>query len=791
MPAKQLLETGGVNSHNFPSSFKHPSSNAFQKYPVTCSAIASDNYSSDIKRHKVDHTRDFSGHTRYTDAKKYVAAIPAVPLRSLPSINVKKDCGAENGKDVDASQKMANDNENTVGSSDEAWKRDSEKVAAVIAQAKEYINMFDTKYSMFKKTLQNLDGNLSEKEMKVEDSVSKMVQEEKTSGMGSMSEDDEEGICILSPAEWSNLQLCSKRKSDTKIGKEVTEPEKSSDHKFNEEHNMVQSQVNEIVDLVDLDVDECASTGEKEKLTIDDYNAIVKYSGTAIETVVNSHDETKYEDLINLRIVRHDEPQGSKARKALKMFEELYEELLVELKSEELRGEGKGTRYAHLEVAERLKLDGMWVFAEKPFGHIPGVEVGDEFQFRAELAVVGLHRQLISGIDYVILNGKKFATSVVNSGRYENDVKDHDILIYSGQGGNPKIRDKACDQKLEKGNLALMNSMEMGYPVRVTHKQKNPLAANTRNFLYVYDGLYTVNVCWQERDQNGKLVFKFELQKMSGQTKPRQSIGKSRKAITRMEVCVVNDISQGKENLPIRAMNGVDDDKPPPFTYMTNIVYPYWYKPVEPIGCNCINGCLDSLPCSCVLKNGGEIPFNEKGAIIRAKRRVHECGSSCKCPPSCMNRVSQNGPRHQLEIFKTESRGWGVRSRNYISSGSFICEYVGELLHDKEAELRVGDDEYLFDIYDDSFAIDAAVYGNIGRFINHSCSPNLYGQEVLYDHDDMRMPHIMFFATKNIPPLQELTYDYNYKMNRICDVNGNIKTKACYCGSRKCTGRMY
>ncbi|KAL3848867.1 hypothetical protein ACJIZ3_010749 [Penstemon smallii] len=270
----------------------------------------------------------------------------------------------------------------------------------------------------------------------------------------------------------------------------------------------------------------------------------------------------------------------------------------------------------------------------------------------------------------------------------------------------------------------------------------------------------------------------------------KASIGKS-KAENVKEICVLDDVSIGKENVKIRAMNGVDWKNPLRFIYTSRIIYPDWFHPIESIGCNCTNGCSDSHKCPCVLKNGGEIPFNERGAIVRAKLLVHECGPLCKCPPTCMNRVSQRGPQCQLEIFKTKSRGWGLRSRSSISSGDFICEYIGELLQDKEAEQRIGQDEYLFDISNDSFAIDAAKYGNIGRFINHSCSPNLYAQKVLYDHNDKRMPHIMFFATKNIPTLREITYDYNYKIGRVCDVNGNIKTKECHCGSRKCIGRLY
>ncbi|KAL3039521.1 hypothetical protein AAZX31_01G191200 [Glycine max] len=94
-------------------------------------------------------------------------------------------------------------------------------------------------------------------------------------------------------------------------------------------------------------------------------------------------------------------------------------------------------------------------------------------------------------------------------------------------------------------------------------------------------------------------------------------------------------------------------------------------------------------------------------------------------------------------------------------------------------------------VKDGGFTIDAAQFGNLGRFINHSCSPNLIAQNVLYDHHDTRMPHIMFFAADNIPPLQELTYDYNYEIDQVRDSDGNIKKKYCYCGSVDCTGRMY
>ena len=59
--------------------------------------------------------------------------------------------------------------------------------------------------------------------------------------------------------------------------------------------------------------------------------------------------------------------------------------------------------------------------------------------------------------------------------------------------------------------------------------------------------------------------------------------------------------------------------------------------------------------------------------------------------------------------------------------------------------------------------IDAKHYGNIGRFLNHSCAPNCIKQAVFSELQDVRHPHMAFFAIDDIPPLTEFTYDYNYR----------------------------
>lgn len=515
-----------------------------------------------------------------------------------------------------------------------------------------------------------------------------------------------------------------------------------------------------------------------------------------------------------------------KVRETLRLFHAIVRKLQQGEESKSKNKENLSKRI-DFHAARILKDRGKYINSSKNSikGPVPGVEVGDLFNFRIELAIVGLHRHLQSGIDYLNLGHTTVATSIVASRGYANDVDSSDVLIYTGQGGNASGDKEPEDQKLERGNLALVNSICEKNEVRVIRgfKEKRPadmVDSRPKTIAtYTYDGLYTVEKYWQDIGPHGKLVYKFELRRIPGQP------GLSWKEVTRSknfkvrEGRCLDDISGGRETVPVCAINTLDDDRPPSFTYITSMMYPDWCQPLPPTGCDCKDGCSDSERCACAVKNRGEIPYNYDGAIVEAKPLVYECGPSCNCPSTCHNRVSQYGVKFPLEIFKTESRGWGVRCLSSIPSGSFICEYIGELLDDKEAEQRTDKDEYLFDIGQKfngptlsdgvsclmpggpassvdaaenvGFTIDAARYGNIGRFVNHSCSPNLYAQNVLYDHEDERIPHIMLFAADNIAPLQELTYDYNYAIGQVLDSDGNVRRKTCSCGSSECTGRMY
>lgn len=56
------------------------------------------------------------------------------------------------------------------------------------------------------------------------------------------------------------------------------------------------------------------------------------------------------------------------------------------------------------------------------------------------------------------------------------------------------------------------------------------------------------------------------------------------------------------------------------------------------------------------------------------------------------------------------------------------------------------------------YCIDARFYGNVSRFINHHCEPNLVPVRVFMSHQDLRFPRIAFFSTRLIHAGEQLGY---------------------------------
>uniref|UniRef100_A0A0E0LUP4 YDG domain-containing protein n=1 Tax=Oryza punctata TaxID=4537 RepID=A0A0E0LUP4_ORYPU len=155
-------------------------------------------------------------------------------------------------------------------------------------------------------------------------------------------------------------------------------------------------------------------------------------------------------------------------------------------------------------------------------GNVRGVEVGDEFLYRVELALVGLHRPYQGGIDTTNHYGVLVAISIVASGGYPDELSSSGELIYTGSGGKPSGKKKYEDQKLEGGNLSLKNCIKTKTPVRVIHgfkgqnREDGSHSRAKQISTFTYDGLYLVVDCWME-GLKGSRVLKYKLQKMDNQ----------------------------------------------------------------------------------------------------------------------------------------------------------------------------------------------------------------------------------------------------------------------------------
>ncbi|GAA6227499.1 histone-lysine N-methyltransferase SETDB2-like [Lates japonicus] len=282
-----------------------------------------------------------------------------------------------------------------------------------------------------------------------------------------------------------------------------------------------------------------------------------------------------------------------------------------------------------------------------------------------------------------------------------------------------------------------------------------------------------------------------------------------------------------------------------------------------------------------------------------------ECGPWCSCDRArCQNRLVQRGIRVRLQVFQTEDRGWGVRCRDDLDRGTFVCIYAGVILRrvqtpaelpppkltradlpsddevevvtewlappvlegrsnlletpppvspptspplhvpviqrpdtnttatppdrDKGPTVLVGGPEPSSPSAgdqprpqeetvatttagpvhglngakaepnrprslkravkaDDVYVLDASKEGNVSRFINHSCRPNLFIQNVFTDSHDPAFPVIAFFTSRVVKAGTELTWNYSADARAASQQKQEVP---CLCGSDGCQGRF-
>lgn len=224
-------------------------------------------------------------------------------------------------------------------------------------------------------------------------------------------------------------------------------------------------------------------------------------------------------------------------------------------------------------------------------------------------------------------------------------------------------------------------------------------------------------------------------------------------------------------------------------------------------GCSCEGlDCLSQLDpsdnrpaCRCIRERGRAINAEGRlrdGILLLSRGEsgpLFECGPHCACDPAtCRNRLAhRSGVLECLQVFPTRRKGRGVRATRPLPKGTFVCEYVGEVLRGAVAAVRrnsLGDGAacYLME-FREHFAgggmtltthVDAAYKGNVARFINHSCAPNLV---VFPVRSNSVVPRLCLFAMRDIAANEELAYHYGQS-------GGAKGGKPCYCGSDECAG---
>ena len=125
---------------------------------------------------------------------------------------------------------------------------------------------------------------------------------------------------------------------------------------------------------------------------------------------------------------------------------------------------------------------------------------------------------------------------------------------------------------------------------------------------------------------------------------------------------------------------------------------------------------------------------------------IADAGVTMPKPLTLPKIVRRRSKIHRLGVFAAEP----------INKNKRIIDYAGELVRNRDSEPR--EERYLaqgciwvFRV-NRTWSRDAAIGGNIARFINHSCRPNCW--------IDVAGKTIWIRAARSIRKGEELTYDY-------------------------------
>ncbi|GGI19006.1 MAG: SET domain-containing protein-lysine N-methyltransferase [Oxalicibacterium faecigallinarum] len=139
-----------------------------------------------------------------------------------------------------------------------------------------------------------------------------------------------------------------------------------------------------------------------------------------------------------------------------------------------------------------------------------------------------------------------------------------------------------------------------------------------------------------------------------------------------------------------------------------------------------------------------------------------------------------------ITVRNSPIHGRGVFASRKIPADTFIVEYEGERISEKEASRRHGTDpdnpfHTFFFSLESGKLIDGGVDGSDARWINHACEPNCEARE--------EKGHVYIYSLRDIKKGEELNYDYGL----VLDERYTKKVKKnyeCRCGAPGCRHTM-
>lgn len=145
--------------------------------------------------------------------------------------------------------------------------------------------------------------------------------------------------------------------------------------------------------------------------------------------------------------------------------------------------------------------------------------------------------------------------------------------------------------------------------------------------------------------------------------------------------------------------------------------------------------------------------------------------------------------------------GWCLVAEEAIAKGARVCDYTGDVVSARAARQRerFREPTYVLSLLEHSMdesvpawrtTVDATDHGGVGRFVNHSCDPNLTLVPARNRRRDV-VPVLAFFARRDVASCEELTLDYAGLADHLgphppatCLLE-NSETK-CVCGAAAC-----